>query len=224
MEPLFDALNRSADGAYVIDADQRIVYWNAAAERLLGYRSDEVIGRPCHEVLQGRDDSNKAWCRLRCRVAVLSSRGKAVDTFTVCAQSRTGSQRWINVSILPFPITSEDGARLVVHLFRDGTLQKQQEALSNQILAAVQNLQGIQTSIDAVPESATLPQAVLTQRELQVLERMAQGMSTKAIAESLSISVSTTRNHIQNIFQKLQVHSRSQAVAYAFEHGLVTHG
>ncbi len=57
-----------------------------------------------------------------------------------------------------------------------------------------------------------------------MLDRMTQGMSTKAIAESLSISVSTTRNHIQNIFQKLQVHSRAQAVAYAFEHGLVTHG
>ncbi|MEZ4771008.1 MAG: LuxR C-terminal-related transcriptional regulator [Caldilineales bacterium] len=222
MEPLFDALNRSADGAYVIDADQRIVYWNAAAERLLGYRSDEVVGRPCHEVLQGRDDNNHAWCRLRCRVAVQSSRGEAVDTFTVCAQSRAGSPRWINVSILPFPVTSQDGARLVVHLFRDGTLQKQQEALSNQILAAVQNLQGTPTLNFELPGPATLPQAALTPRELQVLDCMTQGMNTAAIAESLSISVSTTRNHIQNIFQKLQVHSRAQAVAYAFEHGLAS--
>ncbi len=224
MESLFDALNRSTDGAYVIDADQRIVYWNAAAERMLGYRSDEVVGRPCHEVLQGRDDDNRAWCRLRCRVAVRSSRGEPVETFSVCAQPAFGAPRWINVSILPFPIASENGERLVVHLFRDGTQQKQQEALSNQILAAVQNLQGMQITRVAMPDSATLPPVVLTQRELQVLDRMAQGMSTKAIAESLSISSSTTRNHIQNILQKLQVHSRAQAVAYAFEHGLVSHG
>lgn len=220
MESLFDALNRSADGAYVIDADQRIVFWNASAERMLGYRSDEVVGRPCHEVLQGRDDDNKTWCRLRCRVAIQSSRGEAVDTFTVCAQSQAGSQRWINVSILPFPITSEDGSRLVVHLFRDGTLQKQQEALSNQILAAVQNLQRPQTAAFGAPEPPNPPDVVLTGREQQVLELLARGMNTKAVAESLSISVSTTRNHIQNIFQKLQVHSRAQAVAYAFEHGL----
>ena len=210
------------DGAYVIDADQRIVYWNAAAERMLGYRSEEVVGRPCHEVLQGRDDENNAWCRLRCKVAVRSSRGDAVDTFTVCAQSSQGGQRWINVSILPFPITSGNGTRLVVHLFRDSTVQKQQEALSNTILAAVQNLQRPLAGNTEVPEAADQPVAMLTHRELQVLDLLARGMNTQAVAESLSISVPTTRNHVQNIFQKLQVHSRAQAVSYAFEHGLVS--
>ena len=60
MEPLFESLSRAADGAYVIDADQRIVYWNPAAERLLGYRAEDVLGRACHEVLRGRDDDNRA--------------------------------------------------------------------------------------------------------------------------------------------------------------------
>lgn len=221
MEPLFDALNRSADGAYVIDADQRIVYWNAAAERMLGYRSIDVLGRLCHDVLQGRDDDNKAWCRLRCKVAIKSSRGDPVDTFTVCAQSSRGAPRWINVSILPFPVTSENGERLVVHLFRDSTLQKQHEALSNQILEAVQNLQQPQAGNAELTETFDLPVPELTRRERQVLEQLARGLSTPEVAESLSISVSTTRNHVQNIFQKLQVHSRAQAVAYAFEHGLV---
>ncbi|MCB0233566.1 MAG: PAS domain-containing protein [Anaerolineae bacterium] len=224
MDLLFDALNRSADGAYVIDADQRIVFWNAAAERMLGYGSAEVIGRPCHEVLQGRDDNNNVWCRMRCKVAVRSSKGDAVDTFTVCAQSSQGTPRWINVSILPFPVTTESGARLVVHLFRDGTVQKQQEALSNQILMAVQTLQ-LPVAGNPVPPvvAASQHDVMLTHRELQVLDLLARGMNTTAVAESLSISVSTTRNHIQNIFQKLQVHSRAQAVAYAFEHGLVSH-
>lgn len=225
MESLFDALNRSADGAYVIDGDQRIVYWNAAAERMLGYRSEEVVGRSCHEVLQGRDDDNRTWCRLRCKVVVQSSRGEAVDTFTVCAQGSDGTMHWINVSILPFPVRTGDGERLVVHLFRDGTMQKQHEMLSNQILAAVQFLQQPQPSAVSAAGggsgvSSPMP---LTERELQVLDLLTRGRSTRAIAESLSISVPTTRNHVQNIFQKLQVHSRAQAVAYAFEHGLVSH-
>jgi DNA-binding NarL/FixJ family response regulator len=51
---------------------------------------------------------------------------------------------------------------------------------------------------------------------------LAQGFSTQQIVQALSISRSTTRNHIQNIYQKLEVHTRAQAVAYAFEHGLVS--
>ncbi|MCB0200023.1 MAG: response regulator transcription factor [Caldilineae bacterium] len=129
----------------------------------------------------------------------------------------------MNVSILPFSITSGDGTRLVVHLFRDGTVQKQQETLSNQILAAVQNLQHPKIANEVVDGSATPIDVILTPREQQVLDLLARGLNTKAIAESLSISVSTTRNHIQNILQKLHVHSRAQAVAYAFEHGLVSH-
>jgi DNA-binding CsgD family transcriptional regulator len=50
---------------------------------------------------------------------------------------------------------------------------------------------------------------------------MAEGKSTERIAALLSISRPTARNHIQNIFQKLHVHSRAEAVAYAFQHGLL---
>lgn len=70
--------------------------------------------------------------------------------------------------------------------------------------------------------SIETPAANLTERELDVLMLLARGLSTADIAQSLSISSSTTRNHIQNIFQKLGVHSRSAAVAWAFEQGLVT--
>jgi two-component system nitrate/nitrite response regulator NarL len=61
----------------------------------------------------------------------------------------------------------------------------------------------------------------LTDREREVLSLLAQGHSTREIAQALSISYSTARNHIQNILHKLNVHSRLEAVAYAYEHGLV---
>ena len=44
---LDDALANAADGAFVIDGEGRIVLWNRAAEKLLGYSAREVIGRPC---------------------------------------------------------------------------------------------------------------------------------------------------------------------------------
>lgn len=61
----------------------------------------------------------------------------------------------------------------------------------------------------------------LTQRELEVVELLAQGKSTEDIAADLSIARTTARNHIQSILQKLNVHSRLEAVAHLRRHGVV---
>ena len=56
----------------------------------------------------------------------------------------------------------------------------------------------------------------LTRRESEVLEFLAKGLSQQAIAAELVISPSTVATHIQRILAKLDVHSRAEAVAYAF--------
>jgi two-component system nitrate/nitrite response regulator NarL len=61
----------------------------------------------------------------------------------------------------------------------------------------------------------------LTRREREVLRLLASAVSTSAIAESLGISVATTRGYIQSTFTKLGVHSRVEAVTYAVRHGVV---
>lgn len=63
-----------------------------------------------------------------------------------------------------------------------------------------------------------LPQASseldqLTDRERDILHHIAQGRSDKQIGEKLNISVNTVRNHVASIYQKLQVHSRTEAAA-----------
>lgn len=55
----------------------------------------------------------------------------------------------------------------------------------------------------------------LTNREIEVLEQLSTGLPYTAIAENLSISPSTVRRHIENIYQKLQVHSKIEAIALA---------
>jgi DNA-binding NarL/FixJ family response regulator len=50
---------------------------------------------------------------------------------------------------------------------------------------------------------------------------MAAGASTKAAAETLHVSPATVRNHVQNIFSKLDVHNRLEAVAHATRHRLL---
>jgi DNA-binding NarL/FixJ family response regulator len=61
----------------------------------------------------------------------------------------------------------------------------------------------------------------LTPRELQVLRLLAAGKSNRAIASALVISEHTVARHVQNIFAKLHVSSRTAASAFAFEHDLV---
>ncbi|MBK7761857.1 MAG: response regulator transcription factor [Bacteroidetes bacterium] len=58
----------------------------------------------------------------------------------------------------------------------------------------------------------------LTARELEVLHKLADGLSYKMIADGLGISYSTVNNHIKKIYEKLQVHSLGEAVAYALRH------
>lgn len=63
----------------------------------------------------------------------------------------------------------------------------------------------------------------LTRRELEVLELIAQGDKNSAIAEKLVISEKTVRNHITNIFSKLQVADRAEAIIKARDTGLADH-
>ncbi|NLL04599.1 MAG: response regulator transcription factor [Clostridiaceae bacterium] len=60
----------------------------------------------------------------------------------------------------------------------------------------------------------------LTAREVEVLELIAEGMINKEIAKRLFISEKTVKNHVSNIFRKLNVSDRTQAAIYAFKHNL----
>jgi NarL family two-component system response regulator LiaR len=62
----------------------------------------------------------------------------------------------------------------------------------------------------------------LTEREQEVLSLVVQGHSNQKIADALVISITTVKAHISNILSKLGVSSRSEAIAYAIKHKLVT--
>jgi DNA-binding NarL/FixJ family response regulator len=61
----------------------------------------------------------------------------------------------------------------------------------------------------------------LSERELEVLSRLARGESNRRIAERMFISVHTVRAHVRSLMQKLHVQNRVQAATYALKHGLV---
>ena len=68
---------------------------------------------------------------------------------------------------------------------------------------------------------ATTGADVISERELEVLQLMATGAANKQIASSLSISESTVKTHVANIFQKLEVNDRTGAVTQAVQRGII---
>jgi PAS domain S-box-containing protein len=202
---LDQALASTGDGAFVITGDGKTILWNSVAEEILGYTADEAIGRPCCEILVGRDGDNNRLCYPGCHVMSLVKMGDPVESFDMQTRTKSGRPIWLNFSILT--TTIEDGGPVTVHLFRDVTAAKELLNFAQERLAA--------------PADAPRSNGDLTRRELEILRLVATGADTKAAAEQLHVSAATVRNHVQNILGKLHVHSRLQAVAYATTHRLI---
>ena len=83
---------------------------------------------------------------------------------------------------------------------------------SNLALKLMQDLQR--------PLQPAAPEAILTERELDVLKGIAHGLSNQEIAAELSIGVSTVSTHVRSMFSKLNLNNRTQAALYAVEQGL----
>ena len=77
------------------------------------------------------------------------------------------------------------------------------------------------TMIKRSDERQQVPSPRLTEREMEVLRLVAKGLNNKDIAKQLFISENTVKNHIRNILEKLQLHSRMEAVVYAVREKLL---
>ena len=76
-------------------------------------------------------------------------------------------------------------------------------------------------SVSVKPTEYRLPYHLLTKRECEVLQLMAEGKSNRAIGELLFISEKTVKNHVSNVLQKMDVQDRTQAVVEAIKNGWV---
>ena len=104
-------------------------------------------------------------------------------------------------------ISTADGFDRLVHLLRK----------------PIGGIAGTRTIERGPARAATTAQARyrLTVRETEVLDGLARGASTSALACALHVSPATARTHVHNVLAKLGVHTRLGAVAYAIEHQLV---
>lgn len=203
---LEQTLAQAGDGAVVIGADGRIVFWNHAAEGIMGYTPREAIGRLCCDLFVGRDAGGNRLCHPGCH-EMLVTMGESTRTVDMLTRAKSGLSVWINVSILVMPANAK-GVALTVHLFRDVTA-------SRALLALVQE------HLAPPPDLGNDHSGVLTSRELDLLGLITLGLDTEAAAERLHVSPAQIREDMQNIFGKLGVHSRVEAMAYAHKHHLL---
>ncbi len=194
-------LEKSSDAVVATDAGGRVVVWNRAAERLLGYRADQVLGRPCHDVLDGIDPCGDRFCRKECELTRMVRRRESVRRLEMSVRASSGERVAAAFSILAVPGPSPDEFT-IVHLFRPVGCAEPGERQRR-----------------GVPEPGAQPaplvQLSLTPREHEILGRLDEGASTKEIAAALHITGATVRTHVQHILRKLEVHSRLEAVAVA---------
>lgn len=209
------ALGSTADGMVAVAPGGRILTWNESAEALLGYAAGEVVGKRCFEIFEWLDRCGNPVCSALCPDCRPAGGDELVQTRDVIARSKSGKALWLSVSTLVPPPELRQEYRLV-HLFREVGLPPELERLVAERLrprdgAAVEN------TADAERIAAL---GRLTRREREVLRLLAAGSDTREIAEQLTLSPTTVRNHVQNILDKLEVHSRVEAVALFVRLGL----
>ncbi len=221
LDALLKVVGASSDGVYAVDARQQITYWSPSAEKILGYKPSEALGKYCYEFMLGEDYDRQPFCRRDCPTIVAARRGRGVPAYDICSRTKSGRHLWVSMSIIPAG-NKINGGPVAIHLFRDVTDRRLSESLANETVAAVQgflassNVPGGDTS-----KPAPAPNPRLSAREIEVLRCLAQGNGTAELAGNLGISVATARNHMDRVMRKLGVHSRLQAVVRATKLGLI---
>lgn len=91
--------------------------------------------------------------------------------------------------------------------------------MSPQVAARL--IQDIQQPGDQSSQSNKIPSMALTEREQQILQAVAEGLSNAEICEQFCLSIKTVRTHVSNILSKLHLRDRTQVAIYAWREGLI---
>ena len=212
---LAELLEGTTDAAFTVDLQGEIRTWNKAAENLFGYYASNVIGQACATLVKGRIDGRTPVCCQTCDVLECVRAGREVSNFDLEISTRTRRRVWVNVSLL---VTSDEHTkrRLVIHLMRDIRRRKKAEQLTNEMIQVARSLVGNGEQTGEPP-----PIVPLTSQEKKILTLLVAGKATKEIAGELQINVSTLRNHISHINQKLHTRNRTEAVMKALKRGII---
>ena len=191
------------DGVWISAPSGETLFWNRAAEAIMGYSAQEVVGRMCCDIFDGRDTNGNRICIWPCSIK-MGCGEELLQHFEMATQTKTGKRQRIDISCIAVP-SDASPFPTIIHLFRDVTAAHQLQVLVRQQL--------IQAHL-GTSEKGPLPVCELSKRELQVVNLLRAGATTAAIVKQLFISQDTVRSQMQNIFGKLKVHTRLEVVTF----------
>lgn len=186
---------RTSEAAFAVDRDGQIVAWNQAAERTFGYTRSKALGQRCWELLSGRDIFGNQSCCEGCPVRAAAFANEPINRFQIYFKTALQERRKFTVSTLM--LVQNPGKEVFVHLCRPKAGVFESEVPKDTANHSCGNYQ----------------HKPLTPRETEVLTLLHKGITVMEIADVLTISPSTVRNHTQHIYSKLHVRSRFEAVA-----------
>ncbi len=209
--------------ARVLIADDQTLF-RAGLARLLNEDSRlEVVG----QALEGQDAVTQA-AKLKPDVVLMDLKMPGVDGIEATRQITEADP---NIKVLILTTFETDSN--VIQALKAGASgyvlkDSSADAIASSVVAVMSGERVMASAVaNRVLEmltGATTPKEFydgLTNREIEILKLLANGMANKQIAYRLKISEKTVRNHVSNMYEKLGIYDRSQAVLYAVRKGLV---
>ncbi|MGA7991591.1 MAG: LuxR C-terminal-related transcriptional regulator [Thermoanaerobaculia bacterium] len=205
--------------AYGMDRNDRIVYWNEGAERILGWKPEEVLGKACYDVLAGRDVFGNVYCAQDCGAVKTATEGEDPRPFLLDVRKKGTGTVKIVVRTVALPETGPRFSCLMHFIEAEG---ESVEPILKALRDSVNDPRGGDARPGPVPAPASpISVSPLTAREREIVLLLSNGFAALNIAAKLNLSHATVRNHIQNVLRKLDVHSQVEAVALSFRRGWI---
>jgi len=204
-EPWIRLLGHMPVSAIVTDPAGIVTHWNRYAESLFGWSAAETIGRPVERFVIASEDADAL------RVILDAVMHRETWEGPVPATRRAGTRTVIHV--VDAPILHDDNDEVLAVVCLSVNIADSLRAERHRATDVVGDALGYLATSSDTTGGVALPQvgtSALSQREIEILSMLRGGRRTREIAQQLSISYSTVRNHIASIYRKLGVHSRTE--------------
>jgi len=179
----------TGDPAFAVDRNGVVVLWNEASVKAFGYTETDALGKKCWELLCGHDINGNRYCFENCPLIEMAFLHEPVHAFKSSFDTSSHQPKQFSVSCVT--VFDRPGDEMLLHICHPD--QPSREEFVHE------------SPLRTRPES-------LSQREIEVLALLADGVATDEVARLLSISTRTVRTHIQHLMYKLQVHNRHDAI------------
>jgi len=179
----------TGDPAFAVDRNGVVVLWNEASVKVFGYPETDALGRKCWELLCGHDTNGNRYCFENCPLIEMAFLHEPVHAFKSSFDTSNHQQKQFSVSCVT--VYDQPGDEMLLHICHPERPYRDEDPGEG--------------------PTRTRPES-LSQREIEVLALLADGVGTGEVAARLSISTRTVRTHIQHLMYKLQVHNRRDAI------------